>query len=211
MLEVSGRYPGFCLPMIGLHPCSVGKNFRAELEILEQKINEARYYGIGETGIDLYWDKTYYHQQIQSLELQAEMAILHKLPLVLHCRDSINETISVIKNFSGKNLTGIFHCFTGTARQAAEITGLGFMLGIGGVITFKNSNLAGALNATDMRHVVLETDSPYLAPVPFRGKRNDPSMLVHIARKLADAMHSTQEEIAEITSRNAIKLFGLGK
>ncbi|HLF34810.1 MAG TPA: TatD family hydrolase [Cyclobacteriaceae bacterium] len=209
MLEVSGRYPDFCLPMIGLHPCSVDKNFRTELEILERKIKETRYYGIGETGIDLYWDKTYLYEQIESLEFQAEMAILHQLPLILHCRDSINETIGVIKSFSGKSLTGIFHCFTGTARQAAEITELGFMLGIGGVITFKNSNLAQALNATDLHHLVLETDSPYLAPVPFRGKRNDPSRLVHIAGKLAEAMHTTQEEIAELTSRNAIKLFGL--
>jgi TatD DNase family protein len=197
----------YCYPMAGLHPCSVKAGFEKELEQVDAELNEHRYYGIGETGTDLYWDTTFANEQVVALEYQIMLAKKYQLPIILHSRNSTDETIRVVKKNAGPGLTGIFHCFTGTRSQANEITEMNFLLGIGGVLTFKNSSLPGIIKETDIGNLVLETDSPYLSPAPERGKRNEPSRLVWINRKLAEIKKITEEEAAIATTENALKLF----
>ena len=172
-----------CFPMMGLHPCSVKKDFERELYIVEDWLSKRRFSAVGEIGTDLYWDKTFFEQQKEAFMIQVSWAKKYGLPIVIHCRESIDETIELVEQMQDGNLRGIFHCFSGTAEQAKRITKLGFYLGIGGVVTFKNGGLDKVIPEIDLEHMVLETDSPYLAPVPHRGKRNEPCYIPLVAKQ----------------------------
>jgi TatD DNase family protein len=209
MLELSKKFPDVCLPMIGLHPTSVKEDYIEELNEIEKAISVQKFYGIGETGIDLYWDKTFIHEQIDSFTFQIELALQHHLPLVIHSRKSLNEIISIFKKYVNKGLTGVFHCFPGNIREAEQLIDMGFYLGIGGVVTYKNATMAEVVRHFDLSHMVLETDAPYLTPVPFRGKRNESSYIPFIAEFIAQLKSISIEEVAQTTSANAKKLFCL--
>ena len=209
MISFEGKYPDKCFSMMGLHPCSVKDNYRDELEIIAGWLAKRSFAAIGETGLDFYWDQTFIKEQYIALEQQVDWALQYDVPLVLHTRNALQETIDVIKNFSSTSLRGIFHCFGGTPKQAEQIIDAGFYLGIGGVITYKNSGLTEAISEVDLQYLVLETDAPYLTPVPFRGKRNESSYLKYIAAKIADVKNTTLENVDTITTANAEKLFGL--
>jgi TatD DNase family protein len=207
MLKLEDYHPDQCRAMIGLHPCSVKEDFEKELNIMESWLGQRKFAGIGETGTDLYWDKTYQHQQVDALKVQISWARDYNLPIILHSRDSLDLSIQVVESRYFSGISGIFHCFTGNLDQAKRIIDLGFHLGVGGVVTFKNSGLDGLLENIPLDSIVLETDSPYLAPVPFRGKRNEPSYIPIIANKLAEIYTIRVEEIAKITTENARKIF----
>ncbi len=207
MLELAEKYPDFCIPMMGLHPCSVKKGFEKELYEVETWLHKGNFCAVGEIGTDLYWDKSLFEYQKEAFNIQCAWAIKFDLPVVIHCRESIDETIELVKPFFEQGLTGVFHCFSGSVDQANEITEMGFKLGIGGVSTFKNGGLEPVLKAIELKHLVLETDSPYLAPVPFRGKRNEPAFIEKVAHKIADVLSKDVNEIAEITTSNALSLF----
>ncbi len=207
MLELEVLYPGVCVPMMGLHPCDVKDNVEEVLAQIEIWLGKRDFAGIGETGLDLYWDKTFFEQQKHSLSVHIQWAIQKGRPLILHCRDSMDETIAEVQRQHSPGLTGIFHCFTGEVAQAKAITELGFYLGIGGVSTYKNGGLDKVLPEIGLEKVVLETDAPYLAPVPYRGKRNTPEYIPVIAKRLAEIMEKPLEEVAEVTSRNAAQVF----
>lgn len=208
MLSMEEAYPGKCYAMIGLHPCSVKHDFEQELVFLESWLNRRRFAGIGETGLDFYWDKTYVDQQYQAFERQIEWGKTLRLPVIIHSRQSGIECLDLVKKHQDGRLTGIFHCFSGEASLAKGIIDAGFYLGIGGVITYKNAGLAEALKDIPLEYMVLETDAPYLSPVPFRGKRNESSFLKYIVQKLAEVKGVTIEEVASITTANAEKIFG---
>lgn len=207
MLELSAKHPGYCIPMMGLHPCSVGKDFQQELYRVEDWLGKADFAAVGEMGTDLYWDKTWFEQQKEVFDVQCDLALKHHLPIVIHCRESIDETIELVRPHAGKGLTGVFHCFTGTIAQAEEIVKLGFKLGLGGVTTFKNGGMEPVVKELDLSHVLLETDSPYLAPAPNRGKRNEPAFVKLVAEKISAILDKDIREIGEITSSNTIDLF----
>lgn len=208
MLETERMFPDVCLAAIGLHPTSVKENYLDELALVKSELERRKYMAIGEIGIDLYWDKTFYTEQVFALQTQVQWALDSNLPVIIHVRDSHKETIEALQPFKNKGLRGVFHCFTGSSKEAEEIAELGdFMLGIGGVVTFKNSGLAGNLKDIPLTKLVLETDTPYLAPVPFRGKRNEPAYTAFICNKLAEVYQVSVKEIDEITTRNAEKLF----
>lgn len=207
MLDLEKRFPGRVYAMAGLHPCSVKENYKEELKKIEQKLSEREFAGIGETGLDFHWDTTFKKEQVESLHIHAQWAIEYNRPLVIHTRNSMQETIDVIKEYKSQNLYGIFHCFGGTLKDAHEIIDSGFSLGIGGVLTFKNSGLADIIKDIDLKYLVLETDSPYLAPAPFRGKRNESSYLKYIVQKLAEVKSISIENAAQQTSKNAEFLF----
>ena len=208
MLEVEFRYPGLCFAAIGLHPESVKEDYQKELDFVRAELERRRYIAVGEIGIDLYWDKTYQTEQILAFQTQVEWAIEFNLPVIIHVRNSHNETIQALKPYAGKGLKGIFHCFGGTPEEAAEIFSLGdFKLGIGGVVTFKNSGLAASLMHIPPENLVLETDSPYLTPAPFRGKRNESAYTVLVAEKLAQVYDMSVGEIDRITTENACSVF----
>lgn len=208
MLETERMFPDVCLAAIGLHPTSVKENYLDELALVKSELERRKYMAIGEIGIDLYWDKTFYTEQVFALQTQVQWALDSNLPVIIHVRDSHKETIEALQPFKNKGLRGVFHCFTGSRKEAEEIAELGdFMLGIGGVVTFKNSGLAGNLKDIPLTKLVLETDTPYLAPVPFRGKRNEPAYTAFICNKLAEVYQVSVKEIDEITTRNAEKLF----
>lgn len=218
MLTLARAYPGKLFPMVGLHPCSVKENFEHELIIMDCYLSEKReiFYGIGEIGIDLFWDKTYLNQQETAFRKQVDLAIEHNLPIVIHSRNSTEEIYNILvdirnqKPFTGKNIKGIFHCFSGTMEQAQKIIEFGnFKLGIGGVVTFKNSGLDKIVHQIDLKHIVLETDAPYLAPVPYRGKRNEPVYLIEIAKKIAEIKNVPLEQVEEITTSNSKEVFGI--
>ncbi len=208
MLELESRAPGRCFSMMGLHPCSVKKDFEKELYLVEEWLSKRRFAAVGEIGTDLYWDKTFFDHQKEAFMIQVGWAKKYHLPLVIHCRESIDQTIELVERLQEGNLTGIFHCFSGTTDQATRITKLGFLLGIGGVVTFKNGGLDKVVPEIDLQHLVLETDSPYLAPVPHRGKRNEPSYIPLVAKRIAELKNCTVDEVQEITTGNALKLFG---
>lgn len=209
MLEVERQYPETCLSMMGLHPCSVKADFQKELYKVEDWLSKRKFLAVGEIGTDLYWDKTFYSQQVEAFNIQCDLALKHELPIVIHCRESIDETIALTRPFSEKGLKGVFHCFTGSLEQANQITELGFKLGIGGVATFKNGGLDKVLPHVDLVHLMLETDSPYLAPVPHRGKRNEPAYVRLVAERLVTLTgHAFQDVITQTTS-NACELFHL--
>jgi TatD DNase family protein len=209
MLEVANQYPEYCIPMMGLHPCSVNKNFEKDLYEVENWLEKGGFAAVGEIGTDLYWDKTFWPQQQEAFKIQANMGIKFNLPLVIHCRETIDENIALVKETNSNN--GVFHCFTGSVDQANEIIKLGYKIGIGGVSTFKNGGLEKVIEKVSLEDMVLETDSPYLAPVPFRGKRNEPSYITHVANKIADVKKEKIEKVAESTLENAYKLFNNGK
>jgi TatD DNase family protein len=207
MLEVEHRWPGMCHSMMGLHPCSVKKDFERELYIVEEWLAKRKFSAVGEIGTDLYWDKTFWGQQQEALEIQIKWAKKYQLPIVLHCRESLDETIDIIEKLQDRTLKGIFHCFTGSIDQAKRIGELGFLIGVGGVATFKNGGLDKVLPEIDLRLVVLETDSPYLAPIPHRGKRNEPAFIPLISSRIAEILKLPIEEVKNNTTKNALDLF----
>jgi TatD DNase family protein len=207
MLALAEKFGKNIFPMIGLHPTDVKDEFEPELDRVKSYITHHTFYAIGETGIDLYWDKTHLPEQIIALTEQINWAKELGLPIVLHVRESFNEIFEVIGSQIDERLTGVFHCFSGTAAQARQIVEWGFKLGIGGVITYKNSGLDKSLQDIPLQNLVLETDAPFLTPVPFRGKRNESAYILNIASRLAEVKNTTIEEIAEITTQNAVELF----
>lgn len=207
MLSLARDFPEHCFPMTGLHPTSVNENYRDEMADVEKSLEDGKFYGIGECGIDLYWDKTFAREQEIVFRQQIELALVHDLPLVVHIRDSFNEVIRILKDENKPALKGIFHCFSGSVEQAKQAIGLGFSLGLGGVITFKNNKMQETLRQVDMKHLLLETDAPFLAPTPHRGKRNQPAYIPLIAAKVADIKGISIEEVATVTTQNAMKLF----
>lgn len=208
LLKLEARYPDYCYAAVGLHPESVKENYQKELDVIREELERRRYIAVGEIGIDLYWDKTYQTEQILAFQTQVEWAIEFNLPVIIHVRNSHNETIQALKPYAGKGLKGVFHCFGGTPEEAAEIFSLGdFKLGIGGVVTFKNSGLAASLMHIPPENLVLETDSPYLTPAPFRGKRNESAYTVLVAEKLAQVYDMSVGEIDRITTENACSVF----
>ncbi len=207
MMEVVKTYPGTCFPMLGLHPTSVKENFEEVLEEMNTWLEKEKFVAIGETGIDLYWDKTFFKQQVKSLKIQINWALDNDLPLVIHSRNSTSEITDLLEEYRGSGLKGVMHCFPGDVSQAEWFADFGFLLGIGGVVTFKNSQMAKVVEALGTEHLILETDAPYLAPVPYRGKRNQPSYIPVIAEKVAELKNLPVEEIAKITTQNAFRLF----
>jgi TatD DNase family protein len=207
MLDCESRYGDLCVPMMGLHPCDVGDDFAEQLQAMEAWLDRRSFAAIGEIGTDLYWDKTSLDRQLAALDIQVGWAKARELPIVLHCRESIDLTIDFIEKAHDGKLRGIFHCFTGTLDQAKRIVDLGFLLGIGGVVTFKNGGLDQVIPYLSLDSLVLETDAPYLAPVPHRGKRNSPAYLPFIAAKVGDLLHVSAEVVAEATAANALQLF----
>jgi TatD DNase family protein len=211
MLAVSREFPQQCLPMMGLHPTSVKENFREELATIEKYLAAGtfRFCAIGEVGIDLYWDKTHEDEQRIAFSHQIDLALKYDLPLVIHTRNSMDIALDILAERQDPQLRGVFHCFSGNTEQAVRATGLGFLLGIGGVITYKNSGLQTVVENTELRHLLLETDAPWLPPVPYRGQRNEPSYIPIIARKIAELKNITVEEVAEVTTAGAKALFGV--
>jgi TatD DNase family protein len=209
MLKLSRACPGICYPLMGLHPSSVGKDVNMELELVEEWLTKEKFYGIGEVGIDLYWDKTFLVQQEEAFRHQLRLARTMKLPVVIHVRESFHEVWSILEKEQDGSLTGIFHCFSGNAEEARKVIDAGFYLGIGGVVTFKNNSLAGVLEITGPDRVVLETDAPWLSPVPHRGKRNEPGYLVHVADRVASIFGISRENIGEVTTANARRIFNI--
>ena len=202
-------YPDIMFPAMGLHPTSVKADYLEVLSKIEEELNAATYYAIGEIGIDLYWDKTFLKQQQLAFAKQIEWGIERDIPIIIHARDSFDEIFEVLENYRNTKLRGVFHCFTGNKKQAKKVIDLGLYLGIGGVLTFKNSGLEDVIGHFELENFVLETDAPYLAPVPFRGKRNEPSYVRLVARKMADIFQLELEKVAEITTNNAKNLFNL--
>lgn len=207
MLEVEAKNPGQCIAMMGLHPCSVKKDFEKELYLIESWLSKRTFAAVGEIGTDLYWDKTYWEQQKEAFNIQVKWAKQYDLPIVIHCRDSIDQTIDLVEALHDNKLKGVFHCFTGTIEQAEQITSLGFYLGLGGVSTFKNGGMDKVIPELDASTILLETDSPYLSPVPYRGKRNEPGYIPIIAERVADLKKTTPEELQLATTSNAQNLF----
>ncbi len=208
LLELEARYPDYCYAAIGLHPESVKEDYLKQLEIIKAELERRKYIAVGEIGIDLYWDKTYQTEQIGAFQTQVEWAIELNLPVIIHVRNSHRETIDTLKHYAGSGLKGIFHCFGGTPEEADEIFSLGdFKLGIGGVVTFKNSGLADSLMHIPLEKLVLETDSPYLTPAPFRGKRNESSYLRYVAVRLAEIYNVSQDEVDRITTESTCSVF----
>jgi TatD DNase family protein len=207
MLEVAQKFPNYCLPMMGLHPCSVKSDFEKELYKVEDWLNKSEFVAVGEMGIDLYWDKSFEEQQKEAFRIQVGLAKVKKLPIVIHSREANSVVIDLLQECQYGELKGVLHCFSGTLEEANEILELGMSLGVGGVATFKNGGLDKVLPHIPLNKLVLETDCPYLAPVPFRGKRNEPSYLQYIVAKLSDFQEKTEEEIRIQTTLNAKELF----
>lgn len=210
MLFLERKYENYCIPMMGLHPYYVKDNYKEELKAMKSWFDDRPYCAVGEIGIDLYWDKTYLKEQISAFELQIYWAKELDIPIVIHCRESIDMTIDLVKKLQDGHLKGIFHCFSGNLDHAKKIIDLNFLLGIGGVVTFKNGGLDKIIPDIDLKHIVLETDSPYLSPSPHRGKRNMPSYLHLIASKIAELKTCDMNEVAKITTENAKNIFGNG-
>lgn len=207
MQQLCQQFPDNCFPMMGLHPTSVKENYKEELALVEKELETGKYIAVGEIGMDLYWDKTFQKEQKEAFQQQIRLALKHELPIAIHQRDSYDEIMEALEEMDTAGLTGVFHCFTGTKEQAEKIIGMGFYLGIGGVLTFKNSKLDIAIKGIDLRHLILETDSPFLAPAPYRGKRNESAYVKLVARKLAEVKEMEINEVAEQTTLNARKLF----
>jgi len=207
MLELEKNYPDNAFLMMGLHPTSVKENYKEELAHVEKLLSERSFIAIGEIGIDLYWDKTTLSIQQESFRYQIKLAKKYKLPIVIHCRESFDEIFEILEEEKGEDLFGIFHCFTGTIEQAKKAISYNMKLGIGGVVTFKNGKIDQFLNQIDLKHIVLETDSPYLAPTPFRGKRNESSYITNVLDKLSYIYGVTTTEIADITTANSKQVF----
>jgi TatD DNase family protein len=209
MLHLTFRYPGICLPMMGLHPGSVKENYLQELEWVQTNLKSQKFVALGEIGMDFYWDKTLRKEQEIVFRKHLEWAKEYDLPLVIHSRNAVDELLEILTGFPPQTYKGVFHSFTGSHEQAIKVLELGFYIGIGGILTFKNSGLDRMTSGIKLENILIETDSPYLAPVPFRGKRNESSYLPYIIEKLADVYGRTFDEVAEITTTNAYKLFDL--
>ena len=207
MLTVEAAYPNNCIAMMGLHPCYVKENYMQELAIVESWLGKRKFIAIGEIGLDFYWDKTFTEQQHIVFNQQMQWALDYDLPIAIHTRNAMQETIEAVKPFAKKGLRGLFHCFSGSKESAEQIIHMGFHLGLGGVLTYKNAGIAEAIETIPMEWLVLETDAPYLSPVPHRGKRNEPAYMIEVAKKLADIKKMPLHEIAEITTKNAEGLF----
>lgn len=208
MLNLSGKYKGICYPMLGLHPCYIENEFENEItKILEYKSSET--IAIGEIGLDFFRGRKNIKNQIRALEIQCEYALSQKLPIVIHTRNSIDETISIISRYSKKGLTGVFHCFSGNLNQAYNIINMGFKIGVGGILTFKNSNIKNVISKIEIKHLILETDSPYLSPEPLRGKVNEPANIIFISEKLSEILSVPIEIVSQVTSENVKNLFDL--
>lgn len=208
LLGLEADCPGICFAMMGLHPCSVKDNFQQELDEVGRRLATRPFAAVGEIGLDHYWDKTHTHEQLVAFRQQMEWALDYRLPVVIHTRNAMQETIDAVKPFAARGLRGIFHCFSGSHESAVQITGMGFYLGIGGVLTYPKAGLAEVLQHIGLEHLVLETDAPYLTPVPYRGKRNESSYLTHIAQRLAEVRQTDVETVATVTTANAEKIFG---
>ncbi len=208
MIQLEKEYPENIFLMAGLHPTHVKENYKEELRHVEKVLEQHECYAVGETGIDLYWDKTFLKQQQEAFVHQIRLAKKNKLPIVIHCRESFDDIFEILEQEKGDDLYGIFHCFTGTKEQAEKAIVYNMKLGIGGVVTFRNGKIDQFLNQIDLKHIVLETDSPYLAPVPYRGKRNESAYIIQVLEKLSDVYALPQEEIARITTANSKEVFG---
>ncbi len=209
LLNLVDTYPHICIPLMGLHPTSVNHDYQEELQVVEYWLKKRKFYGIGEIGIDLYWDKSFLDEQIHAFRFQLDLAKQYELPVVIHVRDSFDEVFQVLQEKADGNLTGVFHSFSGTIEQAQLVIEMGFKIGVNGIVTFKKSGLDQIIKQIDPQHLIVETDSPYLTPSPFRGKRNESSYLVYIAQKIADLHQMTVGDVAKITTENARKLFGI--
>jgi TatD DNase family protein len=207
MLALEEAYPGRCIATMGLHPCYVTAGYERELATVESWLQKRSFAAIGEIGLDYYWSLEFKAQQEEAFKIQVAWAKKYKLPVIIHCRNSFAETVEVLRREGTEGLNGVFHCFTGTIDDARQAIKMGFLLGIGGVATFKNGGLDKVLPFVDARHLLLETDSPYLAPVPYRGKRNEPGYLPLIAQRVADLKQTSATEISRITTENALRLF----
>ena len=203
MLKLEEKYPDLCYPMMGLHPCSVKK----ELKLVEDWFSKRSFLAVGEMGTDLYWDKTFWEQQKEAFHFQCELALKYDLPIVIHCRETIDKTIDLVRQYEGKGLKGVFHCFTGSIEQGKQITDQGFYLGLGGVSTFKNGGMDQVIPHLDRSKIILETDSPYLTPTPHRGKRNEPAYVSLVADKVSEYLNMSKEELDTLTTANANALF----
>ena len=208
MLELQNTFKGTCYSMLGLHPCYVRENYRDELDIIKKAIEEDQFVAIGEIGLDYYWDRSFDDHQMICFREQIDVAVQYKLPIVIHSRSSMDACIKVLQEEKSKGIRGIFHCFSGNLQNAMDIIDCGFMLGIGGVVTYKNAGLAEVVAQVPMEHLVLETDAPYLTPVPFRGERNESSYLKYVVAKIASVKNVSEEDVAAITTANALKIFG---
>lgn len=209
MYALEEKYPENVFLMMGLHPTYVKENYLDELQHVENELAKKKFYAVGEIGIDLYWDKTYLSQQQIAFKRQIQLAKQYKLPIVIHCREAFDEIFEILEEEKSPELFGIFHCFSGTYEQALQAISYNMKLGIGGVVTFKNGKIDQFLNQIDLQHIVLETDSPYLAPIPYRGKRNESSYIVNVAAKLAQIYGLSENEIATITTENSKAIFGI--
>ena len=210
MFQVEKQFPNNCFALIGLHPCSVNARYQQEIQVMEHWLSKRKFVAIGEIGMDLYWNKIFYAQQQDAFRMQIELARKYNLPYVIHCRNAFEETMDIIKEYSNDFSKAIFHCFSGNVEQARQVIDAGnFKLGIGGVVTFKNSGLDKVVEAIDLKHLVLETDAPYLAPDPYRGKRNEPDYLLLVAKKVAEIKNISLEEVAAVTTQNSIDVFGI--
>ncbi len=208
MLRLEEQYPGQCLAMMGLHPCYVGADVEKELQQVEQWLGKRKFIAIGEIGLDYYWSTEFKAQQEEAFTFQVNLAKKYALPIVIHCRNSFKETVELLEKIGTEGLGGIFHCFTGNPEDAQKVINMGFLLGIGGVSTFKNGGLDKVLPHIESSSIVLETDSPYLSPVPYRGKRNEVSYIQLVAQRVANLKQLSLEEITGITTTNALKLIG---
>ena len=209
LLDLTDTVPGLFFPLVGLHPTSVKEDFRKELQILEYWLGRRRFYGIGEIGIDLFWDKSFLEEQIEAFTTQIAWAKNRNFPIVIHVRESFKEVMEQLRKVYTPDLRGVFHSFTGNLEEAEQIIELGFKIGINGIITFKNSDLGETIQKIDPKHILIETDSPWLAPVPHRGKRNECSYIVKVAEKIAQLQQTSIENIAAVTSKNAKEMFGI--
>lgn len=209
MYKLEADFPNNMFLMMGLHPTSVKENFKDELKHVEAQLKARKFYAIGEIGIDLYWDKSTLDIQVEAFKHQINLAKQYKLPIVIHCREAFDEIFEVLEDAKSDDLFGIFHCFTGTLEQAKKAISYNMKLGIGGVVTFKNGKIDQFINQIDLKHIVLETDSPYLAPKPYRGKRNESAYIIKVLEKLAELYSLNKEDIAKITTQNSKDVFGI--
>lgn len=210
MNQLVADFPKNCFPMMGLHPGNVKEDWREQLTVMEEKLNQGNYIAVGEIGMDLYWDKTFIEEQKEAFRIQVNWAKKRDLPIVIHARDAFDEIFEILDEMNDEKLRGIFHCFTGTKEQADKVMSYGgFLLGIGGVLTYKNAKIDESIKHIPLDKIILETDSPYLTPVPFRGKRNESAYVLHIAEKLSQVFNVSLKEIEEKTTENAKKIFQL--
>lgn len=207
MLALENEFPGKCYAMMGLHPCYVDENVETQMALVREWLAKRPFIAVGEIGLDFYWDKTHAALQHQVFREQLQLSKQYKLPVVIHSRESTRQCIDEVKSLQDGTLTGVFHCFSGTLEEAREVIDLGFYLGIGGVVTFKKSGLDKIVEQIDLQHIILETDAPYLAPVPYRGKRNESSYIPLIGETIANVKNLKIEDVAAITTSNALKLF----